>query len=70
RDGADTVVYFGTALPSYGAELDPGRIVSSVRRWNRVRQVRFLGVGVGTHGSGLLADLASTAPVGGSVAIP
>ena len=69
RDGADTIVYFGTALPSYGAELDPGRIVSSVRRWNRVRQVRFLGVGVGTHGSGLLADLASTAPVGGSVAI-
>ena len=70
RDGADTVIYFGTALPSYGAELDPGRIVSSVRRWNRVRQVRFLGVGVGSHGSGLLADLASTSPVGGSTAIP
>ena len=69
-EGADTVVYFGSALPSHGAELDGGRIVSSVRRWNRVRQVRFLGVGVGTHGSGLLADLASILPVGGSAAIP
>jgi hypothetical protein len=69
-EGADTVVYFGTALPSHGAEIDPGRIVSSVRRWNRVRQVRFLGVGVGGHGSGLLADLASSHPVGGSAGIP
>ncbi|MCK6481840.1 MAG: HEAT repeat domain-containing protein [Planctomycetes bacterium] len=68
--GADTVVYVGTALPSWGPERDPGRIVSSVRRWNRVRQVRFLGVGVGTHGSDLLAGLASLSPAGGSASIP
>jgi hypothetical protein len=65
-DGADTVVYFGTALPSFGAEIDAGRVASIVRRWNRVRQVQFLGVGVGNHGSGLLADLASTPPMGAS----
>jgi hypothetical protein len=70
RRGADTVVYLGTALPSWGADRDPGHIVSSVRRWNRVRQVRFLGVGVGVHGSGLLSDLASSMPVGGSAGIP
>ena len=68
-EGADTVVYLGTALPSYGAETDPGRIVSSIRRWNRVRQVRFLGVGVGNHGADLLAGLSSVHPVGGSGAI-
>ena len=43
--------------------------VLRVRRWNRVRQVQFFGVGVGNHGSGLLADLANMAPVGGSGAI-
>ena len=70
RDGADAVVYLGTALPSFGAELDSGRIASTVRRWNRVRQVQFLGLGVGTHGQGLLADLASGPPLGASGGIP
>ena len=69
-DGADTVVYVGSALPSWGAEKDGGRIVSTLRRWNRVRQVRFLGVGVGNHGADLLAGLASISPSGGSTAIP
>jgi len=69
QDGADTVVYVGTALPSWGAETDPGRLAATIRRWNRVRQVQFFGIGVGPHGSGLLADLASTMPVGGSAGI-
>jgi hypothetical protein len=68
--GADTVVYLGSALPSYGAEVDAGRIAASVRRWNRQRQVRFFGIGVGNHGSGLLSDLASASPYGESAAIP
>ncbi len=68
-DGADTIVYLGTALPSYGLETDAGRIASTIRRWNRVRQVQFFGIGVGTHGGGLLADLASMTPVGDSAAI-
>jgi hypothetical protein len=68
-EGADTVVYLGTALPSWGAERDAGRIASTVRRWNRVRQVQFFGIGVGAHGTGLLADLASMTPVGGSSGI-
>ena len=69
-EGADTVIYVGTALPSRGDETDPGRIAATVRRWNRVRQAQFFGIGVGTHGSGLLADLASMPPVGGSAGIP
>lgn len=69
RDGPDTVIYLGTALPSYGAEKDPERILSSLRRWNRVRQVRFLCVGVGNHGADLLAGLASIRPVGAAAAI-
>jgi hypothetical protein len=68
--GPDTVLYLGSALPSFGAETDDGRILSSFRRWNRVRQVRFLGVGVGNHGAGLLGGLASLRPVGASGAIP
>jgi hypothetical protein len=68
-EGADTVVYFGTALPSFGAERDPGRVASTVRRWNRVRQVQFFGVGVGSHGSGLLADLAGMLPIGETATI-
>jgi len=67
--GADTIVYVGTALPSFGSELDSGRLAATVRRWNRVRQVQFLGIGVGTHGQGLLAELASGPPVGGSSGI-
>jgi len=70
RDGPDTVVYVGTALPSFGAEDDAGRIVSRIRRWNRVRQVSFLGLGVGNHGRGLLGDLATLPPVGATAAIP
>jgi hypothetical protein len=69
EEGADTVVYFGTALPSWGLETDPVRIASTVRRWNRVRQVQFLGVGVGNHGGGLLLDLASSMPAGTAAAI-
>lgn len=69
-EGADTVVYLGSALPSFGQETDGGRILASVRRWNRVRQVQFLCVGVGNHGSDLLAGLASVAPVGASTGIP
>ncbi len=68
-DGAGTVVYVGTALPSFGLETDSGRIVATVRRWNRVRQVQFFGVGVGTHGDALLADLASMTPIGESAGI-
>ncbi len=68
-EGADTVVYLGTALPTWGAETDAGRLASTVRRWNRVRQVQFFGIGVGAHGSGLLSDLASMTPVGGSAGI-
>ncbi len=68
-EGPDTVVYVGTALPSFGAEKDTGRILSTLRRWNRVRQVRFLCVGVGNHGSDLLGGLASLRPVGAASAI-
>ncbi len=69
-EGADTVVYVGSALPTYGAETDPRRVATTFRRWNSLRQVVFLGVGVGNHGGDLLSDLASTEPRGAKSAIP
>ncbi|MHC4820761.1 MAG: HEAT repeat domain-containing protein [Planctomycetota bacterium] len=70
REGADTIVYIGTALPTWGEETDTRRIVSTLRRWTRVRQVTFQGLGVGNHGADLLADLAGLTPRGNNSSIP
>jgi len=69
-EGADTVVYLGTALPSFGTVADTGRILSALHRADRTRQVSFLSVGVGNHGGDFLENLAQIPPGGAHAAVP
>ena len=69
-DGPDTVVLFSDgALMEPGSE-DPTEVAASARRWNAVRQIRFLVVGTGQSDPTVLTRLASGPPEGVSTSVP
>jgi VWA domain-containing protein/HEAT repeat protein len=69
-DGLDTVVLFSDgALMEPGSE-DPTEVAGSARRWNAVRQIRFLVVGTGQSDPTVLTRLASGPPEGVSTSVP
>lgn len=69
-DSPDTVVLFSDgALMEPGSE-DPTEVAGSARRWNAVRQIRFLVVGTGQSDPTVLTRLASGPPEGVSTSVP
>jgi hypothetical protein len=70
EDGPDTVVLFSDGgLEEPGSE-DPTEVAASARRWNAVRQIRFLAVGTGQSDPTVLTRLASGPPEGVATSVP
>ena len=68
--GPDTVVLFSDGALSEPGSEDRQEVTLSVRRWNRVRQIRFVSVAVGASDATLLAGLAAGPPGGRMVSAP
>ncbi len=70
EDGPDTIVLLTDGALAAPGSTDVAEVAQSVARWNAVRQVRFLVVGVGQCEEDLIGRLAAGPPEGAAAHLP
>ncbi len=68
--GPDTIVLFSDGRLAAPGIIDRNQVVMGVRRWNRVRQIRFVVVSLQPSDDSVLGPLTSGPPVGVSLQLP
>lgn len=69
-EGPDTVILFSDGRLAYPGILDRNQVTLAVRRWNRVRQIRFLVVSLQPADDAVLGPLAGGPPAGFTLQLP
>jgi hypothetical protein len=69
-DGPDTVILFSDGRLAYPGIEDRNQVVMAARRWNRVRQIRFLVVSLQPADDSVLGPLAGGPPSGLDLRLP
>ncbi len=69
-DGPDTIVLFSDGRLAAPGTTDRNQVVLAVRRWNRVRQVRFVVVAPRPNDDSVLGPFVSEPPLGAYVELP
>ncbi len=68
--GPDTVILFSDGRLAAPGSTDRNQVTMALRRWNRVRQIRFLVVGISPTDDSVLSPLAAGPPAGVQRRIP
>ena len=68
--GPDTVILFSDGRLAYPGIEDRNQVVMAVKRWNRVRQIRFLVISLQPADDSVLGPLAGGPPAGVDLRLP